>query len=101
MNEVQRETDVERSDPREPKIITSVEPVAVDDEGAAALLGLSRRGFQDFDRRGLIGPQPVKLGRAKRWPVDELRRWVAAGCPPRVEWQRMRDPAPEEVIGRG
>jgi len=32
-------------------------------------------------------PSPVKLGRRALWRFDEIRQWVAAGCPPRSRWK--------------
>jgi predicted DNA-binding transcriptional regulator AlpA len=32
-------------------------------------------------------PAPVKLGGRTLWRVEELRRWVAAGCPDRRDWE--------------
>lgn len=41
---------------------------------------------------------PVRLGtKAPRWRVDELRDWLAAGCPDRLTWERMR----RETLGGG
>jgi len=27
-------------------------------------------------------PRPLRLGTLVRWDLDELDRWIAAGCPP-------------------
>jgi predicted DNA-binding transcriptional regulator AlpA len=40
-------------------------------------------------------PAPVKLGGRTLWRTDELRRWVAAGCPPRRVWE-AREKARQE-----
>ena len=34
-------------------------------------------------------PAPVKIGGALRWRRDELKRWIAAGCPTRTAWERI------------
>lgn len=34
-------------------------------------------------------PAPVKIGGALRWRRDELKRWIAAGCPARTAWEKM------------
>lgn len=54
---------------------------------AARLLGMSRSTFYSLDRDGLIpaGVQFASLGR--RWRVDELRAWEAAGFPDRDSWR--------------
>lgn len=35
-------------------------------------------------------PAHVEFGRAHRWRRDEVLAWVAAGCPPRAEWEERR-----------
>jgi predicted DNA-binding transcriptional regulator AlpA len=50
---------------------------------AARLLGISRSQFFKLHASGKL-PMPAKLGaRAPRWLVQELREWLAAGCPDR------------------
>jgi predicted DNA-binding transcriptional regulator AlpA len=34
-------------------------------------------------------PAPVKLGGRTLWRVQELRAWVAAGCPLRMAWEAL------------
>ena len=34
-------------------------------------------------------PSPIRMGRAKRWSVDEIKRWIAAGAPDRRTWNAM------------
>jgi prophage regulatory protein len=34
-------------------------------------------------------PAPVKLGGRTLWRVEELRRWVDAGCPSRAIWDAL------------
>lgn len=63
-------------------------PLLLRTEDAAALLSMSRSGFDQFEAAGLIGPKPARFGRSIRWSRDELTRWAAAGCPPRCEWIR-------------
>ena len=53
---------------------------------AAELCGKSLRTWRSWDAGGLI-PQPVRIGRSTLWRADELREWVAAGCPRREEWE--------------
>jgi len=33
---------------------------------------------------------PVRLGRKVLWVTDELRRWLAAGAPPRLRWEAIK-----------
>lgn len=56
---------------------------------AARQLGISERHLWALHSQGRI-PRPVRLGRATRWPLDELRAWLAAGSPPRDRWEVLR-----------
>jgi prophage regulatory protein len=53
---------------------------------AAALCSKSLRTLRSWDAAGLI-PRPVRIGRSTLWRADELREWIAAGCPRRQEWE--------------
>jgi len=68
-------------------------PALVDAEEAAAVCGVSRSHFLAMDKSGRLGPRAIKLGRSSRWSADELRDWARAGCPPRIEWEAMKDQA--------
>ena len=62
-------------------------PLLLTAEQAAGLVGVSRSHWWSLHSAGLV-PLPVKLGRATRWRRDEIVEWVAAGCPPRHEWNK-------------
>jgi predicted DNA-binding transcriptional regulator AlpA len=71
------------------------EPFCVGTEGtsllvtarqAAGMCGKSLRMWRAWDAAGWI-PRPVRIGRSTLWRLDELRAWVAAGCPRRNEWE--------------
>lgn len=73
-----------------------IESAAVDDKPlllsaatAAALVGKSVRTWRTWHAAGLI-PAPIRIGRSLLWRPDELHAWVAAGCPPRDEWEQIR-----------
>ncbi|HEY8665645.1 MAG TPA: helix-turn-helix domain-containing protein [Tepidisphaeraceae bacterium] len=68
---------------------TQAEPLAVDARDAAALLGISESHFFALLRTGRIGPSAISLGRARRYRTEELREWLAAGCPARAKWQTL------------
>jgi len=55
---------------------------------AATLLEVSRATFYRLDAKGLI-PRPVRIGGVRRWRVEEMRRWIEAGCPARDLWEEM------------
>jgi len=65
-------------------------PLAVDAAGAAGLFHLSTRAWWRAHSAGKV-PLPLRIGRACRWEMAELRRWAEAGCPPRETWQRIRE----------
>ncbi len=69
----------------------AIEPIAVDVDQAAALIGVSRSMFYALLDAGKIGPMGVKLGaKCHRFPLAELRAWAEAGMPSREQWQRLR-----------
>jgi predicted DNA-binding transcriptional regulator AlpA len=65
---------------------TSPEPLLLKAMQAAAICGKSLRTWRTWDAAGWI-PRPVRIGRSTLWRADELREWVAAGCPRRAEWE--------------
>jgi predicted DNA-binding transcriptional regulator AlpA len=56
---------------------------------AASMVGKFLRTWRTWDAAGCI-PRPVRIGRSTLWRADELREWVAAGCPRRAEWEARR-----------
>src|SRR5262249_32938033 len=62
----------------------------VDAKTAATMCGKSLRTWRSWDAAGWI-PRPVRIGRSTLWRADELRDWVAAGCPRRADWDRGND----------
>ena len=54
----------------------------------AKLLNISPRHLAKLHAAGKL-PTPVRLGRSVRWRADELRDWLAAGCPPRDRWNAL------------
>jgi predicted DNA-binding transcriptional regulator AlpA len=61
-------------------------PLLVDAKTAAAMCCKSLRTWRSWDSAGWI-PRPVRIGRSTLWRADELRCWVASGCPRRSEWE--------------
>lgn len=59
-------------------------------QAVAKLLGVSTRHIWALHSSGRL-PKPFKLGRATRWDRRELERWMAAGAPPRDQWDRVKD----------
>jgi prophage regulatory protein len=61
-------------------------PLLLTARQASATCGKSLRTWRTWDAAGWI-PRPVRIGRSTLWRADELREWVAAGCPRRQEWE--------------
>lgn len=73
--------------------IKNLEPLLVSADGAARLLGISRRHFLQMRATGRLGPAAVDLGqpgkrRLPRWSVAELASWIHAGCPSADVWRQ-------------
>ena len=47
----------------------------------AGLLKLSTRNVWRLRSAGKM-PQPIRLGGVVRWRLGEVKKWIAAGCPP-------------------
>ena len=56
---------------------------------AAALCAVALRTWRSWDAAGKI-PQPVRIGRSTLWRAEELRQWIAAGCPRRQQWEELQ-----------
>ena len=67
----------------------SPSPLLLRTPAAAAMLNTSVRTLRMWDAAGKI-PQPIHIGRSTFWRADELRAWVAAGCPRRKDWLLMQ-----------
>ncbi len=73
-------------------------PLAVDDQGLAEFLQVSRSHVRELDRSGWL-PRPVKLGGSARWVVSEVEDWLLAGAPPRADWEAMKERRIEHPSG--
>ena len=56
------------------------EPVLIDIRDVARLLGCSARHVEDLVREKKA-PEPIRLGRLRKWRAESILRWVEAGCP--------------------
>lgn len=63
-------------------LITAVE--------AAAIIGVSRWTFDSWVAAGLAPVAQIRIGKTIRWSRSELAEWLAAGAPPRAEWEARR-----------
>jgi len=62
------------------------EPIAGDAKTVSYLTGFSVRTIRRMDASGEM-PRPIRKGRKVLWRLDEIRRWVEAGCPDRRDWE--------------
>jgi predicted DNA-binding transcriptional regulator AlpA len=86
MASVQESLQVPQNDPRTGSVAKDPQPLLLTARQAASMCGKSLRTWRTWDALGLV-PRPVRIGRSTLWRADELRDWVAAGCPRRQEWE--------------
>ena len=67
----------------------TIEPLLVDAQQLALMIGLSLRTIRRMDAAGRL-PRPVRIGNCTRWRVSEIRAWSEAGCPDRAAWEQQR-----------
>jgi predicted DNA-binding transcriptional regulator AlpA len=65
-------------------------PLLLDAHRAAAVCGTSARTWRAWDVAGKV-PAPIRIGRRTFWRAEDLRGWVAAGCPDRLTWEALRE----------
>jgi len=92
-----RPADQQHENPEAVIKLAAIEPLAVDAEQAAVLLGMSRSMFYKMTEAGQIGPIGRRFGKCVRYSLAELRSWSEAGMPPRHLWQAMREHLVNEV----
>jgi predicted DNA-binding transcriptional regulator AlpA len=56
---------------------------------AGLLCGVSRATWWRLHAGGKV-PAPVRLGGGTFWRAEELRDWIASGCPDRKTWEALR-----------
>ena len=67
-------------------VAPTVEALLVPAHVAGPMCGRSKASWWRDHTAGRI-PAPIKLGGRSLWRVEELRRWVEAGCPSRTVWE--------------
>jgi predicted DNA-binding transcriptional regulator AlpA len=60
----------------------------IDAKELGAMAGWSDRTVRRKDRAGAI-PRSIKISGSVRWRHAEIDAWIAAGCPPRKEWEKI------------
>lgn len=63
--------------------ITPTRPRLISARELAAMLQVSTRTLWRWRSTGRV-IQPVRIGGATRWRLDEVESWIAEGCPPPV-----------------
>ena len=66
------------------------EPFLLRAAQAAARCNMSLRSWRARDATGSI-PRAIRIGRSTFWRPEELKAWVAAGCPDRVTWEALQE----------
>jgi excisionase family DNA binding protein len=57
------------------------EPLLATAQEVAKLLKVSMRTLWRLRSAGKL-PSPVRIGATVRWRLDDIKTWIAAGCPP-------------------
>lgn len=52
---------------------------------AAFACGVDPKTWRAWNELGFT-PKPVVIGKSHFWRIDELGKWIDAGCPRREEW---------------
>jgi hypothetical protein len=68
----------------------ALSPLLLTATEAAAMLKVALRTWRTWHAAGRT-PQPIRIGRKTFWRPNDLRAWVAAGCPDRETWAIMRE----------
>ena len=68
---------------------TFTAPLAYSAQHLAERLGVSLRHVRRMDAAGML-PKPIRLGRAVRWPAEDIHGWLKAGSPDRRKWEAIK-----------
>ena len=60
---------------------TAAEPLLATAGEVACLLNISTRTLWRLRSAGQL-PEPIRFGGTVRWRLEEIRKWIAEGCPP-------------------
>lgn len=60
-------------------------------EATARVLGVSRTSLYALEGAGKLPRPALRQGRLVRWSSEDLRRWVAAGCPDRAAFEKLTE----------
>lgn len=68
---------------------TAPAPLLLTASQAAAMVGATERTWRTWHAMGSI-PQPIRIGRKTFWRSEDIKAWVAAGCPDRATWEILQ-----------
>jgi hypothetical protein len=74
---------------RTASLAAAVEPLLVPANVAGSMCGRSEASWWRDHAAGRC-PAPLKLGGRTLWRVEDLRLWVALGCPARREFEAVK-----------
>lgn len=80
----------DRATGNQPQVGATSQPLLLTALEAATMLKVELRTWRTWYAAGRI-PEPVRIGRKTFWRPDDLRGWVAAGCPDRATWAVMQE----------
>ncbi|WP_088258728.1 helix-turn-helix transcriptional regulator [Fimbriiglobus ruber] len=66
-----------------------IAPLVVDAQRLGVMLDAKLRTVWTWNAAGKL-PAPIRIGGRVLWRVDEIRAWIDAGAPNRVEWEARR-----------
>lgn len=66
-----------------------LEPLLLSDKQLSVVLNISVAHVHSLDNSGKL-PKARKLSKSVRWSTQEIREWIAAGCPGCIEWMQQR-----------
>ncbi|MHC4661721.1 MAG: helix-turn-helix transcriptional regulator [Planctomycetota bacterium] len=90
-------TGILRQKPVIPDNNNKQEALLLDAGNVAKLCGLGKSTWYRLDALGRI-PAPIILCRRRLWSRAELEAWVLAGCPTRVEWEKLKKSAGNDLL---
>lgn len=67
-----------------------VSPVLLDYKQSAQLCGIKKTLWYNLNSCGRI-PKPIRLGKRTLWARSELLEWIAASCPSREKWEKIKE----------
>lgn len=68
---------------------TEDQTLLIGTRGVARMLNVSQRHIERLDASQRI-PKPVWIGRAKRWRLGDIERWLDLDCPDRASWETLQ-----------